>query len=268
MAKSDKGTENQGALVTAEEIGINLPILTEHAEIMEVVRLNMEGVDLTFDRIKMPSGGSTTFEVPDDSGDTIATKELVGVILDHHKANAYWASNQVTGSPPDCSSMDGITGVDSEGNSKPCARCPQNQWGTAVRDDGSKSRGKACKNLHRIYILTEGEVYPYLLTIAPTGLSSFADYVKRLTSKRRKPFYSVITKVRLQKETSRDGHDYAKPVFGVVDELPPDAALGIKEYRESLQEFMRRVELTADDYDDSPGGDAIPDDAAGDEEPF
>lgn len=48
-------------------------------------------LDLTFDRIKIPAGGSTAFEIPDgDSEEVNMVKEIVGVILLHHPAYAYY----------------------------------------------------------------------------------------------------------------------------------------------------------------------------------
>lgn len=46
---------------------------------------DLAGLDLTFDRIKIPAGGSTAFEIPDgDSEEVNMVKGIVGVILLHH----------------------------------------------------------------------------------------------------------------------------------------------------------------------------------------
>lgn len=56
---------------------------------------DLAGLDLTFDRIKIPAGGSTVFEIPDgDSEEVNMVKEIVGVILLHHPAYAYYENRR------------------------------------------------------------------------------------------------------------------------------------------------------------------------------
>src|SRR5690606_23660519 len=134
----------------------------------EAMMEELEGLELTFDRVKIPSGGGLAFEIPIDDDEVDTAKEIVGVIVDHHRVNAYWpAAFSGQGQPPACSSMDGKTGVappDSEvawaGREQSCATCPLNQWGSD--ENGS---GKACKNMVRLYILREGEAFPLMLTL-------------------------------------------------------------------------------------------------------
>ena len=48
----------------------------------------MAGMDVRFDRIKMPIGGISVFEVPGEApGETDAVKEFRGVILHHHRCS-------------------------------------------------------------------------------------------------------------------------------------------------------------------------------------
>ncbi len=64
---------------------------------------DLAGLELTFDRIKIPAGGSTAFEIPDGDGDdTTMVKDITGVILLHHPAYAYYTEKYAGGSnPPD-----------------------------------------------------------------------------------------------------------------------------------------------------------------------
>ncbi len=51
----------------------------------------MVGMDVSFDRIKIPAAGGTVFEVPgSDPGETDAVKEFSGVILYHHPLFSYY----------------------------------------------------------------------------------------------------------------------------------------------------------------------------------
>jgi len=71
------------------------------------------GLEFSIDRIKLPGGGGTAFEVPSEDGeDTEPVKDITGVILYNHPAYAYYASAFQGGhAAPDCSSIDGVTGV-------------------------------------------------------------------------------------------------------------------------------------------------------------
>src|SRR5690606_32312808 len=98
----------------------------------EAMMEELEGLELTFDRVKIPSGGGLAFEIPIDDDEVDTVTESVGVVVGHHRVNAYWPSAfSGQGQPPACSSMDGKTGMappDSEvswaGREQSCATCP------------------------------------------------------------------------------------------------------------------------------------------------
>ena len=113
----------------------------------------LDGLDMSFERIKIPSAGSTVFEVPGENpGEPDTVKEFSAVILYHHPLHAYYKTKYTGGNqPPDCGSFDGITGEGDPGGN--CSTCPLNRFGTG--ENGSK----ACKNRRRIYVLREGEIF-------------------------------------------------------------------------------------------------------------
>ncbi|GHV17355.1 hypothetical protein FACS189425_03420 [Clostridia bacterium] len=137
----------------------------------------LDGLDLSFERVKIPSGGSIVFEVPGED-DAESVKEFSAVILHHHPLFAHYATKYTGGNnPPDCGSFDGVTGVGDPGGN--CKACPLNQFGTG--ENGSK----ACKNRRRIYVLREGEIFPLLLSLPTGSLKEFTKYIKTLLSKGR-----------------------------------------------------------------------------------
>ena len=138
----------------------------------------MNGMDVSFDRVTIPAAGGTTFELPGElPGETDAAKEFTGVILYHHPLFAYYRERFTGGNnAPDCGSYDGVTGAGNPGGV--CAQCPLNQFGSG------ENGGKACKNKRRIYILREGELIPILLTLPTGSMKEFAVYVKRLLANR------------------------------------------------------------------------------------
>ena len=80
----------------------------------------MEGLQLSFPRVKIPSGGGLAFEVPGDDPENPDTeKEIIGVIVDHHPVNAYWADKYAGGIIRLIASMDAKFGVDQMGTASP-----------------------------------------------------------------------------------------------------------------------------------------------------
>lgn len=256
--KNGQGQQAETALTAASPAGsgFNLPALTEPEAVREVLEANLEGTTIQFDRVKIPSGGGTVFEVPGEDGEARATQEITGVILDHYMVNAYWAERfSGQNNPPDCSALDGKLGEGDPGGL--CAKCRFNEWGSDVRQDGTQGRGKACKNLHRVYLLPEGEIFPLLIALPPTSLRNFHDYMRRLTSKLR-PHFGVITRVKLQKAQNADGIGYSQAVFSRVADLPKTEAAQLKSYIADLRPLMRAVEVRAEEYtvtDGADGGD-------------
>lgn len=217
----------------------------------------MDAMTVTFDIAKVPSGGSTAFEIPgDDPNSPDMVKALVGVIVDHYAVNAYW-QDKYNGSknPPDCSSMDGKTGTTKDGKQRVCATCPLNQFGSDP--DG---RGKACKNMRRVFLLPSSSILPLQLTVPPTSLRNFNDYIaKRIVAKGLRSL-DVLTKVTLTKATNKGGIEYSQAVFTLAGRLSAATAEAMRAYAEQAKATTRRVNIIAEEFEASQG--------SGDEAPF
>lgn len=257
-------TKKTEAAALAVIENFELPALSD--DVGQALAEEMEGLQLSFPRIKIPSGGGLAFEVPgDDPENPDAEKEIVGVIVDHHPVNAYWQDKYSgANNPPDCASMDGKIGVDQDGNRKPCNSCPMNEWGTA--EDG---RGKACKNMHRVYILREGEMLPLLLTLPPTSLKNLSDYLGLRVITKGLRSYGVITKVSLKKAQNAGGINYSQAVFALAGKLAPAQVKAMAEYSKGIKVMTRQLAVGADEYVQTAGGDDDIDYGTGDEDiPF
>ena len=71
-----------------------------------------------------------------------------------------------------------------------CADCPHNQWGT----DPKGGKGKACKNMVRVYVLQEGCAFPYepfLQQVPGIGLYE-------AISRKNEIVYGTVTKIKLK----------------------------------------------------------------------
>lgn len=239
-------TKKTEAAALAVIENFELPVLSD--DMAAAMAEELDGLQLSFPRVKIPSGGGLAFEVPGDDPENPDTeKEIVGVIVDHHPVNAYWADKYAgANNPPDCSSMDGKVGMDQDGNRKPCNSCPMNEWGTA--EDG---RGKACKNMHRVYILREGEMLPLLLTLPPTSLKNLSDYIAlRVVSKGMRS-YGVVTKVSLKKAQNAGGINYSQAVFALAGKLAPAQVSAMADYSLGIKSITRSVAIGDEEFVDS-----------------
>ena len=212
------------------------------AALSNMVKMNeydddLAGLGLTFDRIKIPAGGSTAFEIPDDDDDTQMVKEVTGVILLHHPAYTYYAEKYAGGSnPPDCGSFDAVTGRGTPGGS--CAACYYNQYGSG---DG---QGKACKNRRMLYILVEGEMFPMMLSLPTGSIKEFTKYVKRQLSKGRR-LSQIVTKVSLKKATSHSGITFSQAVFAFDRMLNEDEKKAVGATVEQVKEYADNLSMSA-----------------------
>ena len=150
---------------------------------------DMEGLRLSFTRIKIPGGGHLQFEIPSGNPDVPDyAPYLEGVILYSHNSNAYWpeGSEYDDDQPPLCQSFDGKVGYGEPGGT--CADCVLNQFGS----DGN-NKGKACKNMRMPSAAATNTASPPLprLPISPgktwriSALTRMALWHRSRTSTRR-----------------------------------------------------------------------------------
>jgi hypothetical protein len=209
----------------------------------------LDGLKITFGKVKIPSGGGLAFEVPGEDGEPETVKEFSAVILFQHPLNAYYQTKYTGGNqPPDCASLDGRTGIRHDtGASYSCADCHLNTFGSA------ENGGKACQNRRRIYLLREGELFPLLLSLPTGSLQEFTNYLMRLVTKGRKS-NSVVTRFSLQKATNKGGIAYSQAKFAIDRELSPEEHAHIG----ALTEQIRALSDSVGFEEDAPLDDAPP----------
>jgi len=213
-------------------------------DIRQIIGEEMEGLGtIPFDKVRIPSGGGLTFELPgEDEDHPESVPELVGVILDHHPINAWWRDEYSGGNQqPDCSSLDGKTGIlTGTGDTRDCSVCPFNEFGS-----GRSGKGKACKNMHRLYILRSGEPLPLILNLPPTSLQALRNYLAKKVAIRGKRSWQVVTRITLKKETNADGIRYSQAVFAKVCDLGPEECRTIEPMVLMIRELTRAASNAA-----------------------
>ena len=169
---------------------------------------DMDGLAVSFQRVKIPGGGVLQFEVPgDDPENPDYEKNLTGVILFNHATNAYWpeGSEYSDDTPPLCQSANGKTGYGTPGGL--CAGCKLNQFGSA-----ENGKGKACKNMRTLYLLRSGDVMPIMLVLPPTSIKPFRQFINSVFTLRKRATYGSVVQIGLKKEES-GGFTYSVATF-------------------------------------------------------
>lgn len=233
---SDKNTEiavNEGFAVFANQNVLN-----------EALTDDCQGLEFSLDRVKLPAGGGTAFEIPSAEGeDPEMAKEITGVIVYNHPAYAYYHDKYTGGNnPPDCSSFDGVNGIGNPGGN--CQSCPYNKFGSG---DG---QSKLCKNKRMLYILREGELFPITISLPTGSLKSFTNYVKSQLSRGRK-LNQVVTKITLKKTTNASGIAFAQAVFGFVRMLSAEERAAVAGVTDTVKAYAANL-TPASLIDDEP----------------
>lgn len=202
-------------------------------------------------QIKIPSGTSSAYEVQTDDDESEPMKEIEAVLVFTHRTNGYWpgAYGDDDGSKaPVCSSMDGKTGIWAEtGEVRDCESCPYNDYGTAVDQKGQQTRGKACKNMRRLYLMMNGDPSLYLLTVPPTSIKEVNKQLAKIIGSGT-PYTGMVTKLTLEKAKNANGVQYNKVVLQKGQPLPPAVAEQAVAIRQRIKEQYKNVALTLDDY--------------------
>ena len=220
-------------------------------DLVDTVRENVGG-DLSaadFERIRVPSGGGQFWEIDTLDG-PVPTKAIEGVLIYARDARAYWEHGMdegVGGSPPDCSSDDGETGIGSPGGT--CSVCPMNKFGSKIAADGKPSNGKACKQTRDLFILRKGEVLPSLIQAPPGSLKNVRTFFVRLAVRNR-PYTSVVLSLALEQATQKGGgNKYSRIVPTVLAQLEGEEFARVKAYAAAMRPILaaRKADVYRDE---------------------
>ena len=161
--------------------------------------------------------------------------ELTGIVLDYTTPRAYWDTpDPVEGTPPVCVSQNSIISFDG----KACAHCPYNDFGSKDGD----SNAKACKESVLLFLLRHNNIIPLLVRVPVTSKPRFLKYSTRLISTLT-PISSVVTKITLEKATSKQGKPYALFNFEAVSMLTPEEADHARTFGQQFMEIVNAAQL-------------------------
>jgi hypothetical protein len=228
-----------------------------------IVEENLAGQKISefdLDRIGMPAGGGTTWEVPTLEGSE-AVKQLQGVIVYWKEARSFWKEKYSgANDPPDCSSPDAKTATGDPGYPVPvdengrfiCAQCPNAEFGTAIDDKGEPGPGQACKLQRQMFLLTPAALIPLVVSLPPTSVGEAKKYFLRLASA-GVPYYSVVTQIALKAGQSKGGIKFSQADFTMGYRLEGEEATRIKDFAAKLRPAFEQVEVQANDVREEGG---------------
>ena len=200
---------------------------------------NLDQIQIRLPQVKIIHQAQM-FEMPDGS----KTQSFEGIILDFNKINSYWANSfdeTGGGTPPDCFSLDGVRpsmlSADLQANA--CPDCPKNIFGSERNKKGEPGRGKACKNLKRVHIITNSnQLLPFRLTLPPSNIKALDKYISDLAAMGKR-WRQSWTEFKLVPQKNKDGIVYAELVMTHTKDIPWDQAIMAKDIAGKLFPILR-----------------------------
>ena len=142
---------------------------------------------------------------PKDPESAATSLEVILIKANRNTSKVFYAAGydpqQPDGAKPDCYSGDGTSPAADALNpqSKTCATCKHNQWGSKVTEKGN-SKGKACQDVVRLAVAPAGETKsPHLLRVPPASIRNLGEYGQVL-AKRGVGYNMVVTKIAFDVE--------------------------------------------------------------------
>lgn len=190
------------------------------------------------------------------AGQPIKGNSQESIILDSIFENAFYGNKAYDPdekAPPICFALsdDGKDMAPHEKSTDPqsetCKGCKWNEFKTALKQDGSQGKGKACKNTRRMILIPASAMEngaegiakaDYGIAKLPvTSTMAWAGYVKSLNASYKRPPFGVVTEVGCQP----DQDTVVKVTFNVVEPIK-DMKIGtaIMERRAALHDDLRK----------------------------
>ena len=220
------------------------PALSEEAVvgIKEAMDANLGGDSIDprklFTTIKVPSGGSTAWDIPAVEGEGFITKEFTGIIMHIGTERAKYAPKYGENKIPFCISRDGLLGIGEPGGE--CMKCQYNQFDTHEEHPGRK----ACSEVKPVYFIMketgdfEAEEWPMIMRVTAGSFGNLEEYRIKLAKSRIK-INTIETKFTLVGDKNKSGIDFAKICFTRGEKISDKAMISqIDGYRNGILPYI------------------------------
>jgi hypothetical protein len=211
----------------------------ERGAVMAAFQTNCASGSITeFDlpRIKV-SPGTALWLIPGLEGDQTANA-IEGVVVTARDTRAYYPTKDITNVPPECSSIDSITGKGNPGGL--CPSCPLAQWDSAVDGGG----GQACKQKKELFMLRGTSLLPEVVSCPPTSLKAIRQFFLKLATQGIQ-YHHCILRIELEKAQNPQGKPYGRAAMRFIRRLSSEEIVRAEEMRAFAEGFAVRVTPTA-----------------------
>ena len=214
----------------------------EARAVQEAFAVNIASGSITeFDlpRIK-PVNGEALWKIPTLEGHQTA-QSIEGVIVFARDTRAYYPGKEIKNQPPDCSSIDGITGVAKAGVNLggTCKQCPMAQW-----DSAQDSGAQACKQSKQLFMLRGSSMFLEVVSLPPTSLKAVRQFFLKLVTQGIQ-YHQCIVRIDLVEAKNAQQQTYGKADLKFVRRLSADEAARAADFRALAESIAARVDVTA-----------------------
>jgi hypothetical protein len=180
--------------------------------------------------------GEALWKIPTLEGHETAPS-IEGVVVFARDTRAYYPGKEIKNQPPDCSSMDGVTGTPRSGIplGGECAKCPMSQWESAP-DSGAQ----ACKAAKQLFMVRGTSMFPEVVSLPPTSLKAIKQFFVRLTTQGIK-YYHCIVRIDLVEAKNAAQQVYGKASMKFLRRLSPEETARAIEFRRMAESIAGRV---------------------------
>ena len=128
-----------------------------------------------------------------------------------------------------------------------CKGCPMNEWGTAQGDEGDSKKGKACKEMRRLYLLRKDAIIPAKIVLPPTSINAWDDYLSERVNQR---ISDLSAMVNLRLAPKKDGsYTWSVVVPKLGPRQKPAEIVKAAQTRQRFVSTWNKEEVTSEDYE-------------------
>ena len=210
----------------------------EARAVQEAFAVNIASGSITeFDlpRIK-PVNGEALWKIPTLEGHETA-QSIEGVIAFARDTRAYYPGKEIKNQPPDCSSLDGVTGISKAGINLggECVKCPMAQW-----DSNHETGAQACKQAKQLFMLRGTSMFLEVVSLPPTSLKAVRQFFLKLVTQGIQ-YYQCIIRIDLVEAKNAQQQVYGKAAMKFVRKLSADEIARASEFRALAESISGRV---------------------------
>jgi hypothetical protein len=251
---SDTGKPKQEMTFFDEVAGDLTDVSAEDKAALEAfqkqgMKEEMKGLPITAPKVEILHAGAVAFKFVEAPEDDQIKKSFLGVIIHVDPQRAFWKKDPEeggTGQMPDCYSRD-LVKPDAEATdqqSADCASCPHNAFGSA-----EKGRGKACKEVRRVFFLPEGKLDAHVMNVPPTSLKALKTYFTFLAENKIQRPQMAITKFGVKQAENKAGTEYTELVLTFHKKVDERLLLLVLQMKKGIEEMTRHAApIQRDDY--------------------